>query len=151
MDSKLITSLRSKDHTTAVKKIKIKLVSAPSRTLWTSTSRTVTMPMLWAVTDPERVAKRIRICVEDVLVDDYWCKSHELRNYRKERGDFSMKRTKSGWDLLTAPYWKPRSPYQCSNHEFYRPKVRWSVSVVDPRNGDDAVTARFGWTVRCSG
>ena len=151
LDTRLIRSLKSKDHTTAVKKIRIRLVSSPSKTVWTSTSRTVDVPMQFEITDPERVAKRIRICTELILTDDYWCKSHELSNYRKPKGDFWMRKTKGGWDVYTAPYYKTRSPFECSNHEFYRPKVRWWVRVVDPRNGDDLVSARFGWTVRCSG
>lgn len=152
LDMRLIGSVKSKDHTTAVKKIRIKLVSSPkSKTVWTSTSRAVNVPMQWAIIDPEHVAKRIRICSELLLTDDSWCKPQELKNYRKPKGDFWMRKTKSGWDVSTAPYYKARSPYECTNHEFYRPKVRWSVRVVDPRNGDDLVSGRFGWTVRCSG
>jgi hypothetical protein len=151
LDLSLISKLRTKDHTEAVKKIRIKLVSKPSRTVWTSTRRSVDIQMLWRISDPERVAKRVRVCFEDVIVDESGCKSHVLRNFRKPRGDFSMKRTAGGWEVLTAPIWRARSPYQCSNHEYYRPRMRWFVSVVDPRDGSDAVTGRFAWTVRCSG
>jgi hypothetical protein len=151
LDRKLISSLKSKDHTTAVKKVKIKLVSAPSKTLWTSTRRTVDVPMQWSITDPKKVIKRIRICTEDLIIDDSWCKGQQLRDYRKSRGDFWMKKTKTGWSVFTAPYYKPRSPYQCGYYEYYRPKVRWTVNVVDPRDGDNLVSARFSWTVRCSG
>jgi hypothetical protein len=151
LDGTLISALKSKDHTAAVKKIRISLVSSPSRSVWTSTSRTVNVPMLWRITDPKMVAERIRICVEAVQSDDVRCKTQDLQNYRKSRGDFWMKRLRGGWDVFTAPYYKSRSPYDCSNLEYYRPRIRWTVSVVDPRNGNNAVTGRFGWTVRCSG
>lgn len=151
IDTSLIEALKSKDHTAAVKKIRIKLVSAPAKTVWTSTRNRVSIPMQWSVTDPKRVAKRIRVCAEDILLDDDSCGVHNLRNYRTPRGDFWMKRTKAGWAVFTAPYYKKRSRNQCTNHEYYRPKIRWTVSVVDPRNGRNAVTGKFGWTLRCSG
>lgn len=151
LDTRLIKGLRSKDHTEAVKKIRIKLVSAPSKTVWTSTGRTVTVPMLWRIHDPKRAAKRIRICTEVILDDDYWCKTHVLRNFRKPQGDFWMRKTKLGWDIYTAPYYRGVSPYSCSSWEYFRPKVRRYVRVVDPRDGSNLVSARFGWTVRCSG
>lgn len=151
LDTRLIQGMRSKDHTVAVKKIKIRLVSAPSKTVWTSTSRTVSVPMTFEITDPKRVAKRIRICTELVYEDDYWCKSQTLKSYSKPGGDFSMTKTAKGWRIHSAPYYKGVSPATCFRWEYYRPKVKRHVWVVDPRNGDDLVSAQFGWTVRCSG
>jgi len=151
LDTHLIRSLKSKDHTAAVRKIRIRLISSPSKTIWTSTSRTVSVPMVFRITDPRHVAKRIRICTELLFDDDYWCKTQILKNYGKPRGDFIMRMTKSGWDVTTAPYYKPVSPSVCNAREYYRPGVRRYVRVVDPRNGRNLVTAQFGWTVRCSG
>lgn len=151
LDTHLIRSLKSKDHTAAIRKIRIKLISSPSKTIWTSTSRTVSVPMVFRITDPRHVAKRIRICTELLFEDDYWCKTQVLKNYGKPRGDFIMRKTKSGWDVTTAPYYKPTSPSVCNAREYYRPSVRRYVRVVDPRNGRNLVSAQFGWTVRCSG
>lgn len=151
LDTGIIRSLKSKDHTAAVRKIRIKLISAPSKTIWTSTSKTVSVPMVFRITDPRHVAKRIRVCTELVLEDDYWCKTQVLKNYGKPRGDFGMRKTKSGWDVTTAPYYKPASPSVCNAREYYRPSVRRYVRVVDPRNGRNLVSAQFGWEVRCSG
>lgn len=151
LDTRFLRGMKSKDHTVAVKKIKIRLVSAPSKTVWTSTSRTVDVPMTFDITDPERVAKKIRICPEVVDSGDYSCKDQKLKNYRKPQGDFAMSKTKTGWRIYTAPYYKGVSPADCIRWEYYRPKVRWHVWVVDPRDDEDLVSARFGWTVRCSG
>lgn len=151
LDTRLIKGLKSKDHTEALRKVRINLVSAPSRTVWTSTSRKVDIPMTYEIDDPRRAAKRIRICQE--LIDEDWsnCKSHLLQNTRTLRGDFAMKRTSFGWRIYTAPFYRPRSPALCFNHEYYRPRVKWKVHVVDPRDGSNLVSAYFRWTVRCSG
>jgi hypothetical protein len=151
LDSTLIKKLRVRDHTAAVRKIKVKLVSRPSRTLWTSTRYTTNVSMTWVIKDPRNVAKRFRVCVDEPLIDESRCITRDLKTINKPRGDFWVRRIPGGWRVFTAPYYRPRSPAQCYSHEYYRPRVIWTIRVVDPRNGRNAASARFSWTVRCAG
>jgi hypothetical protein len=151
LDTSVIKKLRVRDHTAAVRKIKVKLVSHPSRTLWTSTRYTTDVPMTWVIKDPKKVAKRFRVCVEEPLIDESRCITRDLKTINKPRGDFWVRRISGGWRVFTAPYYRPRSPAQCAGHEYYRPRVIWAIRVVDPRNGRNAASARFSWTVRCAG
>lgn len=132
-------------------RVKITLISAPARTVWTSTRRTVHVPMTYKIYDPAGVAKRVRVCFEVLHDDDSGCKSHLLRNHAQARGDFSIRRIENGWEVYSAPFYRWISPAQCNSFEYFRPRYRWKVSVVDPRDGDNLAYARFGWTVRCSG
>lgn len=151
LDLKLIKAMKSKDHTTAVKKLKVALISRPSRTVVVSTFRTTTVRMVWRIKDPGNVAKRIKVCVEVPLTDVDRCKGQRLVNYAKPRGDFSMRRIKGGWEIVTEPYYKNISPASCNYFDYYRPRVTWRLVVVDPRNGGNAASAKRSWTLRCSG
>jgi hypothetical protein len=151
LDATTIKALKTRDHTEAVRKIRVKRLSVPSRTLWTSTYRTVTVPMLWKIIDPKGVAKKFRVCVEIPLTDEDRCKTHRLRRFAKPRGDFWIKPVAKGWQVYTAPVYRASSPAQCRSAEYYRPKVIWSIEAMTPRSGRTAASAQFSWTVRCSG
>ncbi len=79
LDTSVIKKLKVRDHTAAVRKIKVKLVSHPSRTLWTSTRYTTDVPMTWVIKDPRNVAKRFRVCVEEPLIDESRCITRDLK------------------------------------------------------------------------
>ncbi len=149
LDLTIIKALKSKDHTTAVGRVRVSTYLEPDATVWTSTKRSVTTSLAWNIRDVRDVAERVRICADDPELRREQCASYPLKATRGSRGPVQIRALSQGWQVLVRPSYDARTLRECRAERSRGGLATWGVTLVDVDAGRVVGRGESSWRVRC--
>ena len=149
LDLSINRALRSRDHTTAVPRIRITAYLEPEATVWTSTKRSVATALAWNIRDVRDVAERVRICADDPELRREQCASYPLKATRGARGPVQVRALPNGWQVLVRPSYDSRTKRQCRSEHSRGALATWRISLIDTDAGRVVGRSESSWRVRC--
>ena len=147
LDMKIIKSLKSRDHTTSIGKVKISPLIEPSATVWTSTQHGVDAVLAWEIRDLRNQGDRIRVCSDDPSRRGDECAVYRLAEVRGGRTGIAIQETRSGWNVFVRPSYEPRSSRECRFEGLRGSLVNWTIDVLDGRRV--LASSESSWRLRC--
>lgn len=149
LDLTINRALKSRDHTTAVPRIRISAYLEPDATVWTSTKRSVATALAWNIRDVRDVAERVRICADDPELRREQCASYPLKATRGARGPVQVRALPSGWQVLVRPSYDARTKRECRSEHARGGLATWRISLIDTDTGRIVGRSESSWRVRC--
>ncbi len=147
LNSKLIKSMKSKDHTIVTGKIKIAPLIEPSATVWTSTRHSVSTVIAWEIRDLAGRGDRVRVCSDDPSITGNDCRIYRLAESRGVRLGVVIQETRTGWNVFARPDYDSRSTRECRSEGIRGDLVTWSIDVI--AGGRIVATSESSWRLRC--
>lgn len=149
LDLTVIRALKSKDHTTAVNRVRIAPFLEPDATVWTSTKWSVTTTLAWNIRDTRDVAERVRICADDPDLRREQCSSYPLKATRGARGPVQVRALPNGWQVLVRPSYDARTKRECRSEHSRGALATWRISLIDTDSARVVGRSATSWRVRC--
>ena len=149
LDLTIVRALKSRDHTTAVPRIRVTAYLEPEATVWTSTKRSVTTSLAWNVRDVRDVAERVRICADDPELRREQCTSYPLKATRGSRGPVQIRALSNGWQVLVRPSYDARTERECKAQRARGALATWRIALIDTGAGKVVGRSESSWRVRC--
>lgn len=125
----------------------VKVSSSGERIVWASTSGAgLRADFTFTILDPQGLGTSLRSCTYDFTVGEYRnCRSQKLRKTKY------LRPIAKGWAWNTwLQYTNPVSPAQCDNANYYRPKFKVFLWVLD-KEGKPLTSGKHGLEARCLG